>query len=426
MDIKSIINRKREKKELSEEEIRFFIFSYFKNEILEEQAAALLTLIYTNGITEKEMAYLTMAMSETGEELDLYKISNSIIDFHPIGGIEDKIIIVLMCIIASLNIPIAKVLGRELGLEDRLSAIPNYKVDSDIDMLSNLLKETNIGIIAEPNNIAPVEEKLYRLRNNIACNDDISLITMSIMSQKLAIGAKNVVFDITYGQNAYVKTYEKARKMAVYFSNIGKNVNRNVKCVISSFNEPIGRYFGNILEIEEIIDILHNKMTDDVEESIIIIGTIMLKMLNINNNEKQCKDILINSIKSGKAFESFVMFLKYKGINIDQIINREKEKYIVPIVSNENGYVQEIDLDQIRNTGIYLNAIKQKKDDKLDIGAGISFFKKVGDTINKGDIIGYIHTNNETKITNAVNNLQRAYMISTKKINKKSRIIGII
>ena len=426
MNIKDIINKKREKKELSEEEIRFFIFKYFKEEISEEQASALLTLIYTNGITQKEMTYLTNAMAETGEELEVYKISNKIIDFHPIGGMQDKIIIVLISIIASLNIPIVKISSRELGLGDRLSSIPNYHISNNLNDLHEMIKKTNIGIIAEPINFAPVEEKLYKLRNSISCNDDISLIAMSLMSQKIAIGAKNILFNITCGENAYVKTYANAKKISEYMNNIGKAIDRNVKCVISDFIEPVGRYFGNILEIEEVVDILHGKMTNDIQNIIIEIGTIMLQMIGFKKSKKEYENMILNAISSGQAYTTLLNFLKYQNIDVNLMKNREKEKFIVPIISKVNGYIEEIDISKIRDTALYLNAIKSKKDDILDIGAGISFFRKVGDKVYNGETLGYIHTNNEVKISKSLEMVSSAYRYNKKKITRKSGILGII
>lgn len=426
MDIRSIINKKREKKELTEDELRFFVFSYFKDEILEEQAAALLTLIYTNGITQKEMAYLTNAIAETGQELELYKISNKIVDIHPIGGIEDKIIITLMCIIASKNIPIAKIAGRELGLEDRLLSIPNYETKVDFEKLNSMIESTNMGIIAEPIDMAPVEEKLYRLRNSIACNDDISLITMSIMSQKIAIGARNIIFDITCGENAYIKNYSDAKKMANYLINIGKNTNKNVKCIVSTMNEPIGTYFGNLLEINEIIAGLKGDMPGDVQDMIFTLGYKIFQILGISNNERNSRKIIVDSIESGDAYRAFVKFLEYQNINIATIKSNEETKHIVPVMSNVEGYVKEIDVSKVRAIGIYLRAIKRRRDDNLDIGAGIKFCKKVGDYVKNGEIIAYVYTNDEVKIRKAIADVSDAYNFSEKKITKKSRILGTI
>ena len=426
MDIKSIINKKREKKELTEDELRFFVFSYFKDEIMEEQAAALLTLIYTNGITQDEMAYLTNAMAETGPELELYKISNKIVDIHPIGGIEDKVILILMCIVASQNIPIAKISGRELGLEDRLLSIPNYNTKSNFENLRDSVENTNMGIISEPMNIAPVEEKMYRLRNCISCNDDISLITMSIMSQKIAIGARNIIFDITCGENAYVKTYADAKKMANYLINIGNNVDKNVKCIITDMNEPVGRYFGNLLEINEVIDGLKGDMATDVQELMFSMGFKLFKTLEIANNERSSRKIITDSIESGEAYRAFEKFLKYQNIDINDIKSSDNAKYIVPVIASEEGYIKEINISEIRNIGVYLRAIKRRKDDTLDIGAGIKFSKKVGDLVKKGEIIAYVYTNDEVKVRKAVNDVGQAFELSDKRINKKSRILGTI
>lgn len=426
MDIKSIINKKREKKELTEDEIRYFVFSYFKDEIMEEQAAALLTLIYTNGISQKEMAYLTNAMAETGPELEVYKISNKIVDIHPIGGIEDKVILILMCILASQNIPVAKISGRELGLEDRLLSIPNYDIKSNFKKLRNHVDNTNMGIIAEPMDIAPVEEKMYRLRNAISCNDDISLITMSIMSQKIAIGARNIVFDITCGENAYVKSYSEAKKMANYLINIGDNVDKNVKCIITAMNEPVGRYFGNLLEINEIIEGLKGDMAIDVQELMFALGFKIFKMLGITNNEKNCRKLITDSIESGDAYRAFVKFLEYQNIDINDIKSNEETKNIVPVISNEEGYIKEIDISQVRSVGVYLRAIKRRKDDSLDIGSGIKFSKKVGDYVKKGEILAYVYTNDDVKVRKAISDVVQAYKLTDKRIVKKSRILGTV
>lgn len=426
MDIKSIINKKREKKELTEDELRFFVFSYFKDEIMEEQAAALLTLIYTNGITQKEMAYLTNAMAETGPELEVYKISNKIVDIHPIGGIEDKVILILMSIIASQNIPIAKISGRELGLEDRLLSIPNYNTKSNFKILRTSVDNTNMGIIAEPMDIAPVEEKMYRLRNCISCNDDISLITMSIMSQKIAIGARNIVFDITCGENAYVKSFADAKKMANYLINIGNNVDKNVKCIITAMNEPVGRYFGNLLEINEVIESLKGDMATDVQELMFSLGFKILKILGIANNERSSRKIITDSIESGEAYRAFVKFLEYQNIDINDIKPNDNTQYIVPVMASGDGYIKEIDISEIRNVGVYLRAIKRRKEDNLDIGAGIKFSKKVGDCVKKGEIIAYVYTNDEVKVRKAVSDVAQAFKLSDKRIMKKSRILGTV
>jgi len=358
--------------------------------------------------------------------LELYKISNKIVDIHPIGGIEDKIVILLMCIIASLNVPIAKISGRELGLEDRMLSIPKFDNNVDFEKLKDIIGKTNMGIIAAPMDIAPVEENMYRLRNNISCNDDISLIAMSIMSQKIAIGTRNIVFDITCGENAYVKNYADAKKMASYFINIGKNVNKNVKCVISSINEPVGSYFGNLLEINEVIDGLKGNMLKDVQEMIFALGFKVLQIIGVTTSEKESRKKILECIESGKAYESFKKFLEYQNIDIKDIKSNEEVKCVVPIISTIDGYVKEIDVSKVRKTGINLNAIKIRKEDKLDIGAGIKLCKKVGDKVKNGEILAYIYTNDDTKIRRAKKEIADAYLFTDKKVSRKSRILGVI
>lgn len=423
MEIKDIIKRKRDKKELTEEEIRFFIFKYFKQEILEEQAASLLTLMYTNGLTEKEVSYLTKAMAETGTEIELYRVSNKIVDIHAIGGIQDKIIIMLISIIASLGIPIVKVAGRELGLMDRLNSINTFNGNIKYTELNEIVDRDGMAIINEPENMVPIENKLYKLRNTIACNDNISLIAMSIMSQKIAIGAKNIIFDITCGENAYVKTYPDAIKMAKELILNGKRMNRNVKCMISKMNEPIGYCFGNIIEIKEIVQALRGKMADDVLEMIIKLGTQIISLSGISNNYKQNENLIIQSIKNGEAYTTF---LKLVQLENDSKIFEINAKNKIPIISNENGIVEKINIDIVRNVATYLNAIRKNPDDMLDIGAGIEFVKKVGDEVKVGEVLAYIYTNNEVKISQSVQQIKEAYQFTTKKIRDKSRIITIM
>ena len=423
MDIKDIIRNKREHKELSEEELYFFISKYFKEEILEEQAAALLTLIYTNGITENEMAYLTNAMAETGNELELYTISNQIVDIHTVGGLSDKIVILLIVIIASLNIPIVKISGRELGMLDRLESIPNYQANIDFNQFKNIIREYGMGIFAEPTDMAPIENKMYSLRNKIACNDDISLIAMSLMSQKIAVGARNIIFHIPYGENTYTKDYKTARKLSKYLISIGKTMNRNVKCVINPLEETFGRTFGNIVEIEEIIKCLRGEMPEDIKEMILIMGSKIIELAQKSMSEKENRKKIIEVINNGKAYETFLKLLEIQGANTSIVNNISTAKQIVPVISNITGIVEKIDYNIIRKVALHLNAIRSSKEQELDIGAGIEFNKKVGDRVNSGEILAYIHTNEDTKIQKASQMIKDAYYLTEKtKYRKFSQI----
>lgn len=423
--IKDLIRKKRENKELTKDEIRFFVFKYFKDEIMEEQAAVLMSLLYTKEITDREMIWLTEAMAETGVELELYKISNKITDIHCIGGIEDKIVILLQLIIASLNIPIAKVSGRELGLLDRVKGIPNYKTDIDFEEAKKEVKELGLSIMAEPLELAPIENKMYNLRNKIACDGDLKLIAMSIMSQKIAIGVRNIIIDITFGNYTYVKTYKDAKLLAKYLMQIGKKVNKNIICLISEFEEPIGKYFGN-LEIYEIINSLKGNIEKDVNEMVLEIGSRIIKLAgegdNINTNKKRIE----SAIESGMALKKLKELFSYKNVNINIINDLPKASNIIPVISNKEGYIREININEIKKIAIYLDSIRKSENQKLDIGAGIELNKKKGDYIKKGEILGYIHTNNEIKIQKSIRNLQEAFVLQEKKYIYNSRILNII
>ena len=426
MDIKNLIIKKRNKKELNEEELQFFIQKYFKSEFLEEQAAALLTLMYTNGITEREIAYLSKAMAETGEEIELYKVSNKIVDIHAIGGIQDKVIIIINSILSALGIPSCKIAGRELGMTDRLSSIKGFDFLKSIDELKKLINDNGIAIIKEPTDLAPIENKLYRLRNVTACNDCIPLIAMSIMSQKIAIGARNIVFDITCGENAYVKNIQDARKLAKYLIQTGKNIERNIKCVITEFNEPIGKYFGNSLEIKEIIDCLHGKMAVDMADMIFTIGSnAILQSLNVNSM-KERKKMIEKAINTGEAYNSFLKLINSQGGTIEEFELRTKAKNIIPVISTVSGYISGINIAKIREAAIYSNAIRGRTSDILDIGAGIEFCRKTGDIVKQGEILAFVHTNDDTRIQGTIQKVLESFEMSEKPVKPKSRILEIV
>lgn len=416
--IRDLIRKKRNNKELTEEEINFFIYSYNRDEILREQAASLLTLMHTNGLTEREMVYLALAVAETGKKSEIYKISNKIVDIHPIGGMDDKIVIMLLPIINSLKLPTAKIVAREIGIKDKLIGIKTYKVtDDNIMKIEKDLSNNKIVIFEEPDNTAPVENKLYKLRNDIACNDDIALIAISLMSQKLALGVRNMVFDISYGEKAYVKTLRDAERLSKNLIQMGEKLDRGVKCIITKLDEPVGRFFGNTLEIKEAIEGLKGNMLDDVKDLVFEIGSSILSLAYNNKNTKQNKQIILDAIESGRAYDELMRLIEENQIKYNINV-----KNVIPVVSNEDGYVEKIDMSLIRTTAKYLNSIRYTIEDDLSLGCGIEFEKKIGDKVKKGEIIGYVYTNDETKIRESVQNLKDAFIISSSKIRRTNRI----
>ena len=426
MDAKSIIENKRNKKELTSEEIRHFISKYNKGDISDVQMGALITLINSNGITEEEIIEFTKAISETGKMMNLSEISKDIIDIHTIGGIEDKVSIILTCAISSLGIPTAKIAGRELGLCDKLQTIPGYNAEVSVTEFEEIIKKNGIGIIGEPNELAPVENKIYKVRNEIACMDNISLTAIGIMATKIALGARNIIFNISFGESTYIKTKEDAKRLAKLFVQIGKYFDKAVKCIITDYNEPLGHTFGNIIEIDEVIKCLKGDMPENIKELVLELGNKYMSLLDYGKSANKNKQAILDAIESGKVYEKFLELIKAHHGDINAIEDIKKAKIIIPVFAEVDGYVKKIDIDIVRSIAIYLNAIRVNKGKKLDIGAGIVFNKKIGDAVQVGEILAYIHTNDEEKVKGAVENLKDAFVISKKKVELSPRVVDFI
>lgn len=422
MYIRDIIIKKRQNKKLTEDEIKFAIQSYFREEISDAQMAALMTSMHISGINEQEVSYFANAMAETGEELEFYRISNKITDIHSLGGISDKITLILISVINSLGFPAGKVIGRELGLEDRLISVQGYKIEDDIDKFKDNLNDNSMGILKSIRNLAPIENKLYRLRHEIACDNDMGLIATSIMSQKIALGFFNIFFEITYGQNAYVKTLSDAKVLARYLTSIGKQQNRNVGCCITPLNEPVGKTFGNILELREIYKFLSGEYDNEIEEVVLEFGSNILNISNLCTDVSKSKKLIKQSILNGSALKSFEKLITINGGDIEILKNDIRAKNMIPVISSSKGYVSEIDVNELRQLAQYLDAIRISQLDKLDIGAGIVFNKKVGDEVKQGDILAYVYTNNDIKIREAVEMTKRIIKLQIKKPKNLERV----
>ena len=413
--IRDLIRKKRKKEELTNEEMDFFIESYYNDTALPEQISALVTLMYVNGLSYREISYLAEKVSQTGKIQDLYKFSDEVLDIHPIGGIDDKIIVILLAIFATLKLPVLKIVDREIGFLDRIMDIGGYKLEKDFELIKERIGD-EIVIIEEPEEIAPLELKLYKLRNDIACNDDVSLIAISLMSQKIAMGVKNIVFDITYGEKAYVKNLQDARKLAKMLCQMGKELSKGVKCIITSMEEPIGKKFGNILELKEALDVLSGNMSSDVRNMIEELGNATMQLLNPSSKKDENIKMINEAIQNGSAYQVLSEYMVEIGIGLDEAIN------VVPVLSPFEGYVEEINVSAARVLAKELNAIRYTKEEYVEIGAGLEFCKKIGDRVNKSDILGYIYTNDTSKIAHAVDSFLDMFKLSNKKVKVLSRV----
>ena len=433
MNIQTIIEKKRDKKELNNEEIKYFVKEYVNGNIQDYHAAALVMAIYLNGMTDKETTILTLEMAKSGEILDLSKIRGTVVDKHSTGGVGDKITLILMPIIASLGIPVAKMSGRGLGFTggtaDKLEAIPGYNVNLSIEEFKENVKKIGISLITQTGNLAPADKKLYALRDAIGCVESMPLIASSVMSKKIAAGAEKIVLDVTVGNGAFMKTEEDAIKLANIMKNIGNLANRETVCVLTNMEEPVGYAVGNSLEVKEAVEALKGNMQEDVKEIVLTIGSYIVKLAGIGNNIEENKNMILENISNGKAYKKFLELVVNQGGDItfiEDLEKFEKAKYILPIISDKSGYVKVLEAERIGRASVALGAGRIRKEDSIDKSVGFILNKKIGSKVERGCILGYVHANDEEKGKLAIEEVKKAYEIVDEKVDMPKYILEII
>ena len=433
MNIQEIIAKKRDGLVLNKEEINYFVSEYTKGNVTDYQAAALIMAIYIRGLNKEETTNLTLEMASSGEILDLSEISNTVIDKHSTGGVGDKITLILMPIIASLGIPVAKMSGRGLGFTggtvDKLESIPGYKTELKIDEFINNVKEIGISVIGQTGNLAPADKKMYALRDSINCVGSMPLIASSIMSKKIAAGANKIVLDVTCGSGAFMKTQNEAEKLSNIMKEIGDLAGRETVCVITNMDEPVGYSIGNSLEVIETVECLKGNIPEDIKEIITTIGSYIIKLSGKGDNLEENKVKILENIKNGKAYNKFLELIQNQNGNIKYIKNTdkfEKAKYIIPVVSDKDGYVEKLNAERVGKISVNLGAGRIKKEDSIDKAVGIVLNKKISDKVKEGDILAFIYANNEEKGNQAAKDLQEVYEISKEPVKKEKVILGII
>ena len=432
MNIIDIISKKRDGKELSEEEINYFITEYTNNRIEDYQAAALIMAIYIKGMNYRETKDLTMAMANSGDILDLSKLGSNVVDKHSTGGVGDKVTLILAPLIASLGIPVAKMSGRGLGFTggtaDKIESIPGYNTEVSEKKFIENVEKIGISLITQTLNLAPADKKIYALRDTIACTESIPLIASSIMSKKIASGANKIVLDVTCGYGAFMKNRKQAEELSKTMIEIGKLARRETVCIVTDMNEPLGYAVGNNLEVIEAIKFLKGDMPSDLKEVVIELGSYMIKLAGKGDNIEENKQKLLENIKNGKAYDKFIGLVKNQGGDISYIEDTEKfEKasIIKEVISNKEGNIQEINAKTIGEISCALGAGRQTKTDKIDLSVGIILNKKVGDYVKIGDIVATVYANDQEKADKAEEEILNTYKIGKEKEDKQT-ILEII
>ncbi|MEC1601145.1 pyrimidine-nucleoside phosphorylase [Bacillus halotolerans] len=402
MRMVDIIIKKQNGKELTTEEIQFFVNGYTDGSIPDYQASALAMAIFFQDMSDRERADLTMAMVNSGETIDLSAIEGIKVDKHSTGGVGDTTTLVLAPLVAALDVPVAKMSGRGLGHTggtiDKLEAIDGFHVELSKEEFIKLVNRDKVAVIGQSGNLTPADKKLYALRDVTGTVNSIPLIASSIMSKKIAAGADAIVLDVKTGAGAFMKTEEDAAELAKAMVRIGNKVGRQTMAVISDMSQPLGFAIGNALEVKEAIDTLKGEGPEDLHELVLTLGSQMVVLAKKAGTLVEARAKLEEVMKNGKALEKFKDFLKNQGGDssiVDDPSKLPQAAYHIDVPAKEAGVVSEIVADEIGVAAMLLGAGRATKEDEIDLAVGIMLRKKVGDKVEKGEPLVTLYANRE-------------------------------
>ena len=418
---------------MNKEEIDFFVNGYTNGDVTDYQAAALIMAIYLNGMSNEETTNLTLAMAYSGEVLDLSKLGENVVDKHSTGGIGDKVTLILMPVVAALGVPVAKMSGRGLGFTggtvDKLESIPGYNTQISVQEFIENVEKIGISLMGQTLNLAPADKKIYALRDSISCVENIPLIASSIMSKKIASGANKIVLEVTVGNGAFMKNIDDARKLSETMINIGKLANKEVVCILTNMDEPLGYSIGNTLEVIEAAEALQGEMEEDVKQVVLELGSYMIKLAGCGDDINENKKRMIDCIDSGNAYMKFLELIENQGGDvsyINDVSKFENAKYVNPVLSDKSGYVKEIDAEKLGKISCELGAGRVKKEDIIDNQVGLIINKKIGDIVEENEILGIIHANDKDKLKKAEGELKSCFTICEEVVHKPKVILEIL
>ena len=396
--IVDIINKKRLGKILSKEELNFFFNGYLNGEVTDYQMSALLMAICINNMTDKEIFDLTDIFIKSGEILDFSDIKGIKVDKHSTGGVGDKTTMIIGPIVASLGVPVVKMSGRGLGFTggtiDKLESIPGFRTDLSLDEIKQQVKEIGMVVTSQTANLAPMDKKIYALRDVTATVESIPLIATSIMSKKIASGADKILIDIKVGKGALLKTEKDANKLKELMIKIGNFYNKEVRCLITNMDNPLGRCIGNSIEVIEAIDVLQGKEKGFLTDLCIELSSNMVSMSK-NIALEEAEKLVIESLNSGKAYEKFLEFVRYQNGDIERLQVSDK---IVEIKSKKQGIIKSIDALEIGKYSVSLGAGRETKEDIINPTVGIRLEKLVGEQVEIDECLCKLYVSKEENI----------------------------
>lgn len=425
MSVISIIEKKKRKESLTKEEIEYVINGFLDRTILESQMSAFLMAVYFNGMNDDEVYYLTDVMIKSGDVIELDRIDGITVDKHSTGGVGDKISLILLPIVSSCGIKVPKMSGRSLGHTggtiDKLESIPGFRTSMSIDYFIEQVNEIGMGIISQTMNMVPADKKIYALRSNTATTDSIPLIASSIMSKKIASGAKKIVIDVKVGEGALVKTLENAKELSRTMIEIGKRFDRKVVCLLTNMNYPLGKNIGNTLEVIEAVEVLNGKGTGDLKSLSLELAAIMISIGKDISREEAYLEAK-ETLESGKAFEKFKEFVSFQGGSLGLI---ELSQDIVQYNSKLSGYITDIDARRLADFIVDI-----RSNEKVDAKTGIILNHQVGDYVEVGEKLLDIYLNrNDDMLDEDINYdeiLDKCFTISKEKPKEVKLIYEVI
>lgn len=433
MNMYDLIVKKKRGEELSEEEIRYMITDYTNGNIPDYQMSAMTMAICFQGMTPEETKNLTLAMAESGDMLDLSAIEGIKVDKHSTGGVGDKTSLVLGPMVASLGVAVAKMSGRGLGHTggtiDKLESFTGFHTSLSNEQFIKNVNEIHMAIVGQTADLAPADKKLYALRDVTGTVDQLSLISSSIMSKKLASGADAIVLDVKTGDGAFMKTLEDSIALAEAMVSIGKLAGRKMTAVISEMDQPLGNAVGNALEVKEAIETLKGNGPADLVELVLTLGSHMVLAAEKANSLEEAREKLELSLKDGSAFETFKSFVVAQGGSEEEVLHPEKlpaAKYVDEVICMEEGYVSKIQTEEIGRISLLLGGGRETKESEIDLAVGLVLQKKHGDKVTCGEALAEIHANDLNKLAVAKERLLKAYTIVEEDVAKKTVIKKVI
>lgn len=388
-----LIQKKRDGQELSSSEIKWLVEGYVAGTVPDYQMSAFAMAVYFKGMTTREISDLTMNMVKTGQEFDLSAIEGIKVDKHSTGGVGDKVTLILAPLVASFGVPVAKMSGRGLGHTggtlDKLEAIKGYQVERSQEDFIKQVQDIGVSVIGQSDQLVKADKLLYALRDVTATVDTIPLISSSVMSKKIAAGADAILLDVTVGEGAFMKTVEEARELAQTMVDLGKAVGRKTVAVITDMSQPLGRAIGNRLEILEAIEILQGKGREDISHFICELAQIMLSLADVEKTVEEVRQHLEN----GQALAKFEEMVAAQGGDLEDLYRPVNVAHVVDIPAQESGVISALPAMDFGLYAMRLGAGRAVKTDALDYETGIVFEKKVGDPVQKGEIVAKVYTN---------------------------------